>query len=109
MLHSFTPHTHDELSASNQVEVGIEAQSTNGFLSLLKDLFVQDLGQEHLEHFQNQDYDIHIIPPFLTEKALAMPTLIASETIEHHAVYLDIYYKTIHQSENQLRGPPSIG
>lgn len=56
LLHNFTPHSHDFLS-ENQDEV---ANNEHDILNLLQNIFASNLGDSHLENYENADANENI-------------------------------------------------
>ena len=53
VLHSLLPHEHDELI--QEVDVTLSEPEIIDFLSFVKNIFLQDLGEDHLENIQVSD------------------------------------------------------
>lgn len=71
--HSVFPHTHQKTSG-NEFILGIEALNCDsGILSLLHDVFSQDLGDNHLENFNKAHQDL---PAFLFVAQVFLHTLL---------------------------------
>lgn len=108
-VHALIPHTHDSIDqVSAQTIIQLDQDIEDDFFGLLKQVFHQDLGKDHLENFQNQDFDIKIIPPLFCEGISVKIKLIKIEEVEHQESYLETYQEVPYISSNQLRGPPFL-
>lgn len=65
LLHTLVPHSHENLwSAANDIEHSC-SHKQHGILEFFQHLVTQDVGTEHLEHFQNsikkQDFNKKVV------------------------------------------------
>ena len=107
LLHSFMPHQHhDELSEEEHIEQHTSASTAFDYLALL---FHENIGVDHLEHFETTDYLFNFC-------------LVAVETMDYYFLYqvesqaqdakspriLDkIVYSVLLETSNE-RGPPMV-
>ncbi len=107
-LHSITPHTHHKATQSYTHSIS-EVDNSNDILSWLQFVFHQDLGQEHLEHFQNDSFDHVTLLPDLAFLAFALSfSPIIEEPLEHKKPYIFSIKDSDLLNQSPLRGPPSL-
>ena len=107
ILHSITPHTHTNPYGTQNVTIS-QNEEDSGLMGFLQLVFHPDLGQEHLEHFQNEAGDLHILPPLAP--VAAVPDLTPTEELNPAPKdsYQITYTEEVYLLLAPLRGPPHI-
>jgi len=107
LLHSFVPHQHHVIAAS-QPTISACVHTENSFLGFLSEVFHLDLGSDHLENFK----PVHKADLALSVSIAAYiqdtePLL--TESIDDGNYYLPVFILQSHQfstRQTPLRGPP---
>ena len=108
LLHSFTPHTHDNNIESATFNACDYSQET-GILGLFQMIFHQDLGEEHLELYVNAvNFDISI-DAFTPIPLVLIPVVTLSlEQIGYPNIIDIIPREQWRLSPLDQRGPPNF-
>lgn len=105
LLHSITPHQHHTAS-QNCDHCLAKLDDQANLLSLLQVIFHPDLGQEHLDNYQNENHEQIALPDF-SYLAVALVFVPQFETeIEHNTPYTFSQVDNEFLSSVTLRGPP---
>ena len=107
LLHSITPHQHHKSSQLYDHTIS-EVGNESNLINWLQFIFHPDLGEEHLENFQNE-YPLELAIPDLSFLALAI-ILVPKVEInpEHNTPYFFSVKDSDYLSLKQLRGPPAL-
>lgn len=106
LLHSITPHTHSNPYGNNEATVS-QNQPEAGVLGFLQLMFHPDLGTDHLDNFQNEAGDLHILPPLAPIASVPELTPISEDSESPKVLYLNSYKEEVYLLLSPLRGPPS--
>lgn len=107
LLHSITPHKHHKYNQTYDHSLA-EVKNDSSLISWLQFIFHPDLGEEHLEKFQNEHPLELAIPNFaLISVAILIAPQLESK-LEHHTLYAFSVKVSDHFSPTQHRGPPTL-
>ena len=106
LLHSITPHTH--LPSDSPQKSFTDLKTEANLIEWLKFIFHPDLGEDHLENYQNENpVQLLFASQEITEFCALVPPLV-DEPLQHETRYyfLDTSEQTF--SAYSWRGPPSL-
>lgn len=107
LLHSITPHQHHKTSQISDHTIS-EVRNDSNVINWLQFIFHPDLGEEHLENFQNE-HPLELAIPDLAFLAVAIVFVPQTEVkLEHNTPYIFSIKDSDFLSPRQLRGPPSL-
>lgn len=107
LLHSITPHQHHKTSRISDHTIS-EVKNDSNVINWLQFIFHPDLGEEHLENFQNE-HPLELAIPELNFLAVAIVFVPQIEVkLEHNTPYIFTIKDSEYLSPRQLRGPPSL-
>ena len=107
LLHSITPHKHHKSSQLYNHTIS-EVGNENNLINWLQFIFHPDLGEEHLENYQNE-HPLELAIPDFAFVAVAMILIPVVEIKpEHNTPYFFSAKDSEYLSSKQLRGPPTL-
>ncbi len=106
LLHTTTPHQHVK-SDTPENYISLKSDEAN-FLSLLQFIFHPDLGENHLEDFQNE-HQLELNIPDFAIAAILIPTIPEIEEKVIHVTPNQFKARDkIYLHQSKLRGPPAL-
>lgn len=85
--HSFVPHDHDS-TAYETTMAAIPQQQTNAWILLLRTIFSQDLGANHLEDYNARDLMLDMVTLFTADFIYTLFSIVFSQPEDTSASYL---------------------
>lgn len=107
MLHSITPHQHHQVSKTYDHSIA-EVKNDSNLINWLQFIFHPDLGEDHLEKFQNENPLELSIPDLAFMATLILFTPDQEEELEHHTPYIFSLKDSEYLRLQQQRGPPAL-
>lgn len=106
MLHSFVPHQHhDELGQAEHISEHSSATSTLDFLSLI---FHENLGENHLENFENTECHFDFVAIAVLPSAdYSLAEVVLAETESKYQDYPNAIPISVYPKTSSERGPPT--
>jgi hypothetical protein len=108
--HAVFPHTHQQDASEDTLIAELNLPLEEGFFTFLNQLFSQDLGDNHLEEFNQESEDI-AVPVYLAQAFLfTLLYLDCDPGVDEQASGFSLYFPDLHSSvilkDAPLRAPP---
>lgn len=107
LLHSITPHTHQKNNDPQKSFTDLKTEAN--LVEWLKFIFHPDLGEDHLENYQNENPVQLLFANYEITTFRALSLHWVEETLQHETRYYFLDTSEQIFSAYSWRGPPSLG